>query len=236
MPNPLPTHTIRLSRRAKRPRLTISPRHGLVVVIPKGFSRRKVPAMLRANRPWIDRHLAGLANSPDCNTPKAPPQRIVLQTVNEDWAVTYRPSPSASVSTVEISPTELLVTGAVEDIPITGEALRRWLKRKAREQLIPRLNALSTRVGLPFGNTRIGLQRTRWGSCSARGTISLNAKLLLLPPELTHYVLVHELCHLSCPNHSPAFWSLVAESVDDLPTARRHLRNARQHIPAWAEA
>ena len=235
MADPLPTHTIRISPRAKRPRLTISPQQGLVVVIPNGFSRRKVPAMLRTNRRWIDRHLAKLADSRPRDDANALPQRITLQAVNEDWTVTYRPSSSAAATALETSSNELLVTGAIDDIPAVGDSLRRWLKHKAREHLIFLLQTHADRLGLRFARTRIGLPRTRWGSCSGRGTISLSAKLLLLPPELMHYVLIHELCHLSRPNHSAAFWSLVGKHVDDLPAARRHLKNSRQHIPPWAE-
>ena len=164
----LPAHTIRQSPRAKRPRLTISRRDGLVVVIPKQFSRRKVPAILRANRQWIDRHLADLATRRATDDPGALPDRISFQAINEEWTVTYRSSDSAAVTTSERSENQLLVTGATDSIKVAHASLRRWLKRRARKHLIPALTEQSGRLGLPFNNTRIGLPRTRWGSCSAR--------------------------------------------------------------------
>ena len=236
MLDPLPDHTIRLSPRAKNPHLTISHRHGLVVVIPRRFSRRRVPAILRANRQWIDRHLADLAERHKNDDPNALPQRIALQAIHEDWAVTYRRTDSVAVTAAERPADELHVTGAIENVAAVHESLRRWLKRKARHHLIPALAEQSGRLGLPLGVIRIGLPTTRWGSCSPRGTISLSAALLFLPPALTDYVLIHELCHLKRPNHSPAFWKLVAKHVPDLPTARRHMRSARKHVPAWVEA
>ena len=236
MLDPLPDHTIRISPRAKHPRLTISHRHGLVVVIPKRFSRRKVPAILRTNRQWIDRHLADLADRHEKDNPNALPDRISLKTINQEWAVTYRRSDCVAVMTAEGPADKLHVTGAVGDIEAVQESLRRWLKRKAKTHLIPRLHELSHRVGLPFGSTRVGLPSTRWASCSAHHTISLSAAMLFLPPVLADYILIHELCHVAHPNHSSTFWSLVARHIPDLPAIRRHLRSARQHVPAWAEA
>ena len=67
-------------------------------------------------------------------------------------------------------------------------------------------------------------QRTRWGSASARGTISLNWRLSLVPPNVAVYVVVHELCHLVEMNHSPAFWALVEGHLPGYRERRRWLR------------
>jgi predicted metal-dependent hydrolase len=67
------------------------------------------------------------------------------------------------------------------------------------------------RLGVAYGRIRIGGQRTLWGSCSPRGTLSFNWRLVLAPLEVVDYVVVHELCHLLVPNHSQSFWSLVEQ-------------------------
>ncbi len=231
----LPSHTIRRSSRAKRARLTISPRDGLVVVIPKRFSGRKVPDILRDNRQWIDKHLAAVAASRPKGADEIP-QHITLRAIGQEFRIACRPSSAKTVTTTERPPDRLVATGAIDNIPLVHSSLRRWLKRKAKERLVPRLHELSLRVGLSFARTRIGLPSTRWGSCSARGTISLSAALLFLPPALADYILIHELCHIKHPNHSPTFWSLVANHIPDLPAKRRHMRSARRHVPAWTEA
>ncbi len=64
-------------------------------------------------------------------------------------------------------------------------------------------------IGVEYRRIRIGGQRTLWGSCSPSGTLSFNWRLVLAPPEVLDYVVVHELCHLSVPNHSRQFWALV---------------------------
>jgi predicted metal-dependent hydrolase len=87
--------------------------------------------------------------------------------------------------------------------------LQHWLKREARRHLPDWLALVAEDTGHRYQRVSVRLQRSRWGSCSSRGTISLNAKLLMLP-RMRRYVLVHELCHTLHMNHSPAFWDKLA--------------------------
>ncbi len=67
-------------------------------------------------------------------------------------------------------------------------------------------------------------QKTRWGSCSGRGTLSFNWRLILAPPEILDYVVVHELCHLTHMNHSKDFWNLVGSVIPDYKIRRKWLK------------
>jgi predicted metal-dependent hydrolase len=95
--------------------------------------------------------------------------------------------------------------------------------RKRARQLVSALaEEEAGRIGVSYRRIRIGAQRTRWGSCSPRGTLSFNWRLVLAPPDVADYVVVHELCHLRVPNHSRSFWKLVEQH-------RPHWRDQR----AW---
>lgn len=113
------------------------------------------------------------------------------------------------------------------------ELLRQWLKQHARGLLQPRLQKLSKETGLPYTRLRIGLQKTRWGSYSGKGTISLNAGLIFMPETLVDYIIIHELCHSRHMNHSPAFWALVESYRPDYRQHDRAMRHARRYLPAW---
>lgn len=76
----------------------------------------------------------------------------------------------------------------------------------------------------PPGKVFIRSQRTRWGSCSGKGNLNFNLRLIALPPELREYVVVHELAHLKHRNHSKAFWSLVSRFYPDYRSAREELK------------
>ena len=76
-------------------------------------------------------------------------------------------------------------------------------------------------------------QKTRWGSCSSLGTISLNVKLLFVEPDLVRYILIHELCHVRHMNHSKRFWKLVSAYYAPYKEAHRRLKDAWRKMPRW---
>lgn len=87
------------------------------------------------------------------------------------------------------------------------------LRKQAKQQLPQRLQELAAARGLQFQKVSIHRSRTRWGSCSSKGTISLSLYLMLLPPHLQDYVMHHELTHLLEMNHSSSFWAFLNEAT-----------------------
>ncbi len=100
----------------------------------------------------------------------------------------------------------------------------RELRTKAGLELPPRLLALAERHGLAVHRVTIRNQRSRWGSCSSRGHITLNFRLMLMPPEVREYILIHELMHLKQANHSIRFWRLVEAACPGFRDAERWLK------------
>jgi predicted metal-dependent hydrolase len=98
------------------------------------------------------------------------------------------------------------------------------LREEARQQLIPRLHQLAVEHGLTFTRVTIRNQRSRWGSCSRSGAIALNYRLVLMPREVSDYVLIHELMHLKEQNHGRRFWRLVEAACPGFRDAERWLR------------
>lgn len=86
-------------------------------------------------------------------------------------------------------------------------------KTEAKNRIISRLRQLAAQHGFSYGKVAIRNQKTRWGSCSVKGNISLNMKLVALPPELADYVLLHELVHTRVHNHSRKFWAELDKYV-----------------------
>ena len=84
-----------------------------------------------------------------------------------------------------------------------------WLKCESKKFLTKRIDIISKRVGIKYRSIKIKPYRSRWGSCSIFGEISLNWKLIMLPVSVIDYVIVHELAHVIFPNHSNDFWNLV---------------------------
>lgn len=98
--------------------------------------------------------------------------------------------------------------------PLTSEELSA-LTERARVHLTARTEYFAPIVGVTYGRIAIRHQKTRWGSCSAKGNLNYNCLLMLCPPEVQDYVVVHELCHRKQMNHSPAFWAEVEAVLPD---------------------
>jgi predicted metal-dependent hydrolase len=98
------------------------------------------------------------------------------------------------------------------------------LSTRAAAELPPQLLALAARHGLTVARVTIRNQRSRWGSCSSRGHITLNFRLMLMPPEVREYILIHELMHLKQANHSIRFWRLVEAACPGFRDAERWLK------------
>ena len=108
--------------------------------------------------------------------------------------------------------------------PITNEDLRE-LGDKAVEFIPKRVEYFAGKVGVSYGRITIRNQKTRWGSCSSKGNLNFNCLLMLTPPEIIDYVIVHELCHRKEMNHSVRFWSEVAKVLPDYKKRRKWLND-----------
>ena len=120
-----------------------------------------------------------------------------------------------------------------QDSGSAREKLQEWLKQAAEERLAPRLLQLARDLGYPVKRVVIRCQRTRWGSCSTRGTVSLNCSLVFLEPDVVRYLFVHELAHTQHMNHSPAFWRLVESLEPDYRRLDRQLLAGWRTVPLW---
>ena len=103
----------------------------------------------------------------------------------------------------------------------------------ARELVSTLAQEEAERIGVEYRRIRIGGQRTLWGSCSLRGTLSFNWRLVLAPVDVLDYVVVHELCHLRVPNHSRRFWALVERHRPNWRQQRGWLRDHGPELLAF---
>ncbi|MCM1253486.1 MAG: M48 family metallopeptidase [Clostridium sp.] len=104
-------------------------------------------------------------------------------------------------------------------------ALEKRYKEAARDYIPKRVAYYQALTGGTYNRITIRNQKTRWGSCSGKGTLSFNWRLMLAPPAILDYVVVHELCHLTHMDHSPAFWQAVKSVYPDYKNARKWLKD-----------
>lgn len=224
---------VKANPRARRVLVKLIPGRGLEVVTPNRFDPALVPGILEEKRPWIERTrdrmlAAGIDLS---GAPPQLPADIDYRAIERTVRVDYLDRPGRVRVTENAA--RLLVAGPAADREALLDGLRRYTVKKAREAFLPWLDRASRRAGLEYAALRVRRQRTRWGSCSSRGTISLNAKLLFLPPSLVDHLLLHELCHTRHMNHSPAYWACVAGYEPDYKRLEAEVGRGNRYVPTW---
>ena len=108
----------------------------------------------------------------------------------------------------------------------------RELTTQASQVIPQRVAVLAPLVGVTYGRVTIRHQHTRWGSCSTKGNLNFNCLLMLAPPQVLDYVVVHELCHRKEMNHSPRFWAEVERVFPEYKACRKWLRENGQALIA----
>ena len=209
-------YSIRRSARASRLTLRVSPSGAVEVVIPPFTPESEAHALIGKNLVWLERTLRRLQARPKAaaGTKEDYPALLPLRFCGKVLPVSYEWRDVCWVGARE-SEGRLAVTGAVLHPELVHAVLHDALIRLAGTFLEPLMLRTSQECAIPYGGLSFRIQRRRWGSCSGRKNISLNALLLFFPPEYAHYVMVHELCHIREMNHSEAFWRLVGSFCRD---------------------
>ena len=231
-----PPYTVQVSARAKHARLKMTPHDGLIVVLPQGFSKKQVPALLQRHELWIRKTAAQLDAHRQESVPEMEnglPGIVLFPHFSEEWRVEYRQTMTGEVGIKEISACSLLVSGDVANTALCRKLLFSWLKHRAKQLLLPLFEQLAVARDFKYGEAKVRLQHSRWGSCSSSGVITLNSKLLFLPEYLIRHIMIHELCHTVHPNHSRAFWALVQHHDPLWRSHKGEMKSAWKYIPAW---
>lgn len=223
--------TVRVSGRARRLSVRVYPGGRVEVVVPPGASPAAVQKFVGTHRQWIHRRVADLSTQAAVDDKR--PASIKLPAIGRHYAAEYQYAAGSTARLRVAGENVIIVSGPLHNDRAVSAALRDWLADLAREQLGNELATVAAECGFRYTRAQIRRQRTRWGSCSASGTISLNVCLLFLRPQVVRYLLIHELCHTRHMNHSARFWSLVASVEPDYRELDRELLRGWQSVPGW---
>lgn len=218
---------IRKSNRARRINIRIESSEKIILTLPRWASVQAGRAFLFQQRKWLEKRIE-----------KSPPVIDLtthLQTGGQVWISSNpRTLNLVGLDNMGRSNYEICYDQITLNIPQnssdTNEQVFSFLQNLAKENLTDRVFILSNKFGLEVKKVRVGNQKSRWGSCSSRGTISLNWRLLLLNYSLGQYVILHELAHLKHLNHSLAFWQYLESICPGARIQDRELRSEGKKI------
>jgi hypothetical protein len=214
--------TIRKNARARRVWIKMEDHAGLVVVLPRWASPSRAPEILRLHKSWV---LDRLTEREERLSKAVPPLGTTRTLVYRGRPLSLRVRSCACTSpTVEWHRDHVLVQVPRDGDSSLPKILENSYRNRAREVFERRAQALSEVLGLRPKRIEIRDQKTRWGACSGRGTVTFSWRLVLAPPAVLDYVVAHELCHLRHANHGRRFWELLSTVCPNFAAHRRWLR------------
>jgi predicted metal-dependent hydrolase len=210
-------YSVRISLRAKRLRIGVTPEDGLVVVAPVGFDVRLLPALLKSKESWVLHHLQLMEQCQARPAPCALENGMLVPYRGGSLKLNYRLG--VTRNRVSRRRDELYVWLQHHDDESVRRALDGWYRAEARGLITARARELASQYGVSYQRIFIKAQKARWGSCSSRRNLNFNWRLVLAPPEILDYIVIHELTHLNEMSHSRHFWQLLAARC---PEYRHH--------------
>jgi predicted metal-dependent hydrolase len=218
------SYIIKRSPMAKYARLEVRPQTGLAVVIPKSYRLTQIPSLLKEKRRWILAKLAKCGHIRLLSAEKEVESGDTIPYLGRNLRVVKRKNDGEAHS-IKVEGKRLVVSLKSTKARL-NLVLEEWYRREAEKLIRKRVDELRSRLGITYGRLSIRGARTRWGSCSQKGNLNFNWKLMMAPEPVIDYVIIHELAHLKEMNHTKKFWSLVAQHC---PQWRKHRKWLKDH-------
>ena len=204
-------YTLRFSNKAKYLRLQINHANELEVILPKRYRHEKAEDFILKKKKWILKHLKEK-------------QKDVFHFLGNEIKVQINYDLFVRKPQIIHSNKKLIANIPAGYSFTQDEIYNLWLKHKAKIYIPGRVKELSGLTGFRYNRVTIRSQKTRWGSCSAGGTLSFNYRLIRYREKVVGYIIIHELCHLKELNHSKRFWKLVEKFCPGYKNLKRELR------------
>jgi Predicted metal-dependent hydrolase len=215
MPLPFSATVVRSKRRTIS--LEITPDAALVVRAPVRTPESYIAGLITEKRDWIEKKMAEVRSRPVVGRKQfINGERFLF--LGTGYPLVILPGSDAPVSLG----TSFFI--GEQSLPGARDLFRAWYVARANEIVPARVAGFAAILDYRPKKIRISDTRRRWASCSTSGTLSFCWRLILAPPEVTDYVIVHELVHMRQPDHSPRFWEKVGQAMPDYKKHREWLR------------
>lgn len=214
-------YTVQYRPRRKHLAVVVHPDLRVEVLVPERTPGAAIDRLLVEHEGWIANTLARLEASPTRTFSRVYQEEETFLLLGER----YRLSVSRGLPSVTAADGRLLVKIPEPlDRSAVGSAVIAWYREQAEAAILPLVDRYAALTGGGVQEVRFKLLKKQWGSCSSKKNLNFNIRLVMAPLPQIEYIVVHELCHLGCMDHSPRFWSRVAAVLPEYYDARQQLR------------
>lgn len=221
------TCSLRYSNRRRTVQIRVSKADCLELAAPAGMTWTKIQQLVESKHAWIYRQIQRLEASAanPANISLTHGSTVLYQGAPHTLLLladgTAKPNVTYTHCAISVHLTELI---GQDNDPVVYRSLKKWYADQAQNRLLERTRYWAAQIGVQPGRISLRDQKTRWGSCSSRGSINYNWRIIMAPPEVLDYLVIHELSHMLHPNHSPNFWGEVSRWCSEYRSHRRWLR------------
>ncbi|MBP2627380.1 MAG: hypothetical protein H6Q68_2091 [Firmicutes bacterium] len=199
----------------------------LEITAPNNFPNASIQKILHKKRNWIVKQILHLSNA--MSNP-------INKSITHGARVLYLGAPHTliftsnycSQPTIHLKDNQIIIDtpniNTAQTTPLAESLLRQWYLESASNILSAKTSLWAAKINVQPQRITIKEQKTRWGSCSSKGNLNYNWRIVMAPPEVIDYLVIHELCHLRVPNHSALFWQVVGKFSPNFKNHRTWLQ------------
>jgi predicted metal-dependent hydrolase len=187
----------------------------VIVRAPRHISDEQIESLVKAKADWIIAKISEMPITNELTKEKRYKDGDKILYRGKEYTLRVLKQTFIRKSKVILEAEEIIVIRKVKENKETKALLMEWYKSRAKELVMERISYYHPIINKPIGEVRIKSQKRRWGSCSSRGNLNFNWRIILMPDEMFDYIIVHEMCHLLFLNHSKSYWNSVAAVLPD---------------------
>jgi len=220
------TYHVKYTKKRKSVQLKIVSSTHLEIAAPNAFPKASIEKILHEKASWIIKkivHLKVVAANPLNKSITGGATILYLGHPHTLVLHTDKEKPMISVQDYKIF-IQVPIINTEQTSCFLESLLKQWYRQQAQQLLVATTSLWSAKIAVQPQRITIKEQKTRWGSCSSKGNINYNWRIVMAPPEVIDYLVIHELCHLRVPNHSLLFWQEVARFSPNFKQHRAWLK------------
>ncbi len=215
----MPTINKIIRTKRKTIALIVNEKGEVIIRAPKRATKREINALVKKHAGWIVKKRAEARKNQETFASRQFVEGEEFYFLGKNYVLQYTGSEK---STLRLWGEKLQIANSAQEK--AKIVIEKWYKKEARQIFTERVNFYAEKYGFEYKKLKLSSAKRRWGSCSSIGNINLTWRLVMAPPEIIDYVVVHELCHLREQNHSKAFWVQVGAIMPDYKVRRKWLK------------